>query len=197
MTAEEKELITGACKGESACFGQLYDRHAPRIYRFIFLKTGNKNDAEDLTHEVFLAAWRTIETYTAQKHIPFTSWLYHIARNRVIDYYRKTKKNISLDEILQGNTLPAELVGVTHHHITNALHTKFEMQTIMNALGRLNDDQQNVLIMRYIEDLSPKEIGNAIGKTAGAVRLIQHRALKQLKTIVEKTHENRIPYQST
>lgn len=197
MTAEEKDLISGACKGENACFGQLYDRYAPRIYRFIFLKTGNKNDTEDLTHEVFLAAWRTIKTYNAHEHIPFTSWLYRIARNRVIDYYRTTKKNISLDEILQGNTLPAELVSATDHSITNALHTKFEMQTIINALGRLNDNQHNVLIMRYIEDLSPEEIGNAIGKTAGAVRLIQHRALKQLKTIIEKTNENRIPYQST
>lgn len=197
MTAEEKELIIGACKGESACFGKLYDLHAPRIYRFIFLKTGNKNDTEDLTHEVFLAAWRTIKTYSAQEHIPFTSWLYHIARNRVIDYYRKTKKNISLDEILKGNTLPAELVSTTHHSIMNALHTKFEMQAIINAIGRLNDDQQNVIIMRYVEDLSSEEIGNAIGKTAGAVRLIQHRALKQLQIIIKERHGQRIPYQTT
>jgi RNA polymerase sigma-70 factor (ECF subfamily) len=197
MTAEEKELITGACKGEGACFGQLYDRHAPRIYRFIFLKTGNKNDTEDLTHEVFLAAWRTIKKYRAHENIPFTSWLYHIARNRVIDYYRTTKKTISLDEILKGNTLPVELMSEAHHTITNALHSTFEMQIIMNAVGRLNDDQQNVLIMRYVEDLSPKEIGSAIGKTASAVRVIQHRALKQLKIIIAQTNENRIPHQTT
>lgn len=197
MTAEEKDLIINARKGDSNSFGQLYDRHAPRIYRFIFLKIGDKNNTEDLTHEVFLSAWRTIGTYNTQEHIPFTSWLYHIARNRVIDYYRTTKKNISLDEILKGNTLPVEFVSAAHHTIPNALNAKFEMRVIMNGLKDLNDDQQNILIMRYIEDLSPKEIGIALGKTPGAVRLIQHRALKQLKIVIEQTNGKRIPYPTT
>lgn len=197
MSAEEKDLITGACGGNSNAFGELYDRHAPRIYRFIFLKIANKNDTEDLLHEVFLAAWRTIGKYKEQENVPFTSWLYQIARNKIIDYYRQVKRNISLDEILKENALPTEFVSAAHHTIVNALNATYEMQAIMNALGRLNDNQQNILILRYIEDLSPEEIGSVLKKTPGAVRLIQHRALKKLKTVIEQNNEQRIPHQTT
>lgn len=194
---DEIHLITEAKIGSAEAFGKLYDAHAPRIYRFILLKTGHKSDTEDLTHEVFLAAWRTIASYRAETSTPFKSWLYRIAANRVIDYYRTAKKHLSLTDILEGGTVPVELVSSAHHTLQNALHHQFEMQTIMNAMQQLTEDQQTILIMRYVEDLSPSEIAHTLGKTSGSVRLIQHRALKQLKSIMEqKIHGNQIPHQT-
>lgn len=189
MTEEEKILIESAQNGDSAAFGQLYDRYAERIYRFIFLKTGHKNDAEDIMHEVFLAGWRTIGSYELRSSIPFTSWLYRIASNRVIDWYRTRKSNSSLDEMMESNTLPVELASTGHAGLLEALDRGFAIDAVMKGIRSLNDTEQSVLLMRYVEDLSPEETANAIGKTAGAVRLIQHRALAKLKKKLEAPHE--------
>lgn len=189
MTEEEKGLIEAAQNGNSASFGKLYDRYAERIYRFIFLKTGYKSDAEDLMHEVFLSGWRTIGTYELRGGIPFTSWLYRIAGNRVIDWYRTQKHGASLDEMTENNTLPIELASTSHTALLEALDRGFEMETVMKSIRSLADTEQTVLLMRFVEDLSPEEVGHATGKTASAVRLIQHRALNKLKKKLEQKHE--------
>lgn len=196
MAEEEKKLITHACKGDSECFGALYDLYAPRMYRFIFLKTGHKGDTEDLLHEVFLSAWKGIGSYEPQGATPFTSWLYQIARNRVIDYYRTHKQVLSLDDIMRTDALPIELMSTSHGMLAQTINKKMELEGVMRALKLLPDEYQTVLIMRYIEDLSPQEIGSAIGKTSGAVRVLQHRALRQLKKTIEQQHERRIPHQT-
>jgi len=192
MTEEERGLIESAKNGESAAFGKLYDRYAERIYRFIFLKTGYKNDAEDLMHETFLAGWRTINSYETRSDIPFTSWLYRIAGNRVIDWYRTRKSNASLDEMMETNTLPVELASTGHAALLEALDRSFTMDAVMRGIRELNDAEQTVLLMRYVEDLSPEETARAVGKTAGAVRLIQHRAILKLKKKLESVHERPI-----
>ncbi len=192
MTDEEKGLIKQAQNGDSASFGKLYDRYAERIYRFIFLKTGHKSDAEDLLHEVFLSGWRTVHTYELRGGIPFTSWLYRIAGNRIIDWYRAQKHGVSLDEMTERNTLPVELASTSHTALLDALDRGFEIETVMKGIRGLGDVEQTVVLMRYVEDLSPEEVGHAIGKTAGAVRLIQHRALAKLKKNIERTHDRTI-----
>ncbi len=189
MAEEEKILIESAQNGDSAAFGHLYDRYAERIYRFIFLKTGRKSDAEDLMHEVFLAGWRTIGSYEVRSATPFTSWLYRIAGNRVIDWYRTRKSTTSLDEMTESNTLPVELASTGHAALLDALDRGFAMDTVMKGIRGLSDTEQSVILMRYVEDLSPEETGIAIGKTAGAVRLIQHRALAKLKKKLEVPYE--------
>ena len=89
---KEEDLINKAKNRDSEAFGLLYDQYLPAIYRFILLKTSHKVTAEDLTHQVFLNAWQNIENYQS-RGFPFSSWLYRIANNAVIDYYR-TDKNI-------------------------------------------------------------------------------------------------------
>ena len=189
MTEEEENLIESAQNGDSAAFGKLYDRYAERIYRFIFLKTGQKGDSEDLLHEVFLASWRTIQSYELRNATPFTSWLYRIAGNRVIDWYRTRKGTASLDEMMESNTLPIELASTGHSGLLEALDRGFAMDAVMKGVRSLNDTEQTVILMRYVEDLSPEETALAIGKTAGAVRLIQHRAIAKLKKKLEIPHE--------
>ena len=189
---EEEILIESAQNGDSAAFGKLYDRYAERIYRFIFLKTGHKSDTEDLLHEVFLAGWRTITSYELRGGIPFTSWLYRIAGNRVIDWYRTRKNGISLDEMMDAGTFPIELASTGHAALLEALDRGLAMDTVMKGIRSLNETEQTVLLMRYVEDLSPEEVGHATGKTAGAVRLLQHRALAKLKKVLKIADEQPI-----
>ena len=93
MLESEKVYIKKAKSGNQEAFGALYDHYLPSIYRFILLKVSNRAEAEDLSHEVFLSAWKNIPGYK-DKGFPFSSWLYQIARNAVIDFYRTSKKNI-------------------------------------------------------------------------------------------------------
>lgn len=174
MLENEKYLVTKAKQGEAASFGVLYDHYAPPIYRFIYLKISNRGEAQDLLHEVFLSAWQNIGGYD-DRGLPFSSWLYQIARNRVIDYYRTFRTHADLET--------AELVVAPE---TDWLEKKLNLGKIKKALRQLTEDQQNLIIMRFINDLSPPEIAALLGKSEGAVRLAQHRALNHLRKIINE-----------
>ncbi len=174
MLDGEKNIIERAVRGESSAFGLLYDYYQPKIYRFIYLKVSHREEAEDLTHQVFLSSWQNINKYEF-KGFPFSSLLYQIARNRVIDYYRTKKKNISLENIAEPG-----IKSFTEETIDNNLNFK----KIKQAINQLNSDQQDVIIMRFIEDFSPQETARAINKSCGAVRLLQYRAIKNLRKIL-------------
>ncbi|MBP6855797.1 MAG: sigma-70 family RNA polymerase sigma factor [Candidatus Pacebacteria bacterium] len=177
-TDNEKELIQRATEGESSAFGLLYDRYQPAIYRFIYLKVSRREDAEDLTHQVFLSAWQTIEHFI-DHGLPFASWLYRIARNKVIDHYRTQHTPIHIEAIAE------EALGATEG-IEKETATRLDMQRVMEALKMLSHEQQDIILMRFVQELSHKEIARAIGKTQGAVRIIQMRALKKIKKAIEQ-----------
>ncbi|MCP6720064.1 MAG: sigma-70 family RNA polymerase sigma factor [Patescibacteria group bacterium] len=170
---EEQELVKKAQKGEPEAFGVLYDKHLTPIYRFIFLKVGNKADAEDLCHQVFLSAWKNIGRYRFQG-FPFSSWLYKIASNTVIDHWRTKKNNTSIE--LVAESLLSESPKLDH-----LLDQKLEVQLIKTSLIKLESEQQNVIIMRFVDELTNKEIAQILGKSEGAIRVIQHRAIKRLR----------------
>ena len=107
MLEGEENLIKGASRGNTNDFDTLYSHYVAPIYRFIYMKVTHRQEAEDLTHEVFLSAWQNITRYKS-RGFPFSSWLYQIARNRVIDHYRLRKPNVGLDSI-ESN---AELVKI-------------------------------------------------------------------------------------
>jgi RNA polymerase sigma-70 factor (ECF subfamily) len=177
MNGEEK-LINDAIKGEAEAFGLLYDRYQTQIYRFIYLKVGHREEAEDLTHQVFLKSWQNITEYSFQG-FPFSSWLYSVARHQVIDYYRTKKINISLENI-------AELKIENPH--SGIIDNNLDIERVKKAIHQLKDEQQDVIILRFIEDLSLQEVASILNKTEGAVKLLQHRAIKNLKKIL-KLHE--------
>ena len=179
MKNEEQELIKRAQKGDSEAFGVLYDNHIKPIYRFVLLKTGNRADAEDITHQVFLSAWQNVKNYKTQG-FPFSSWLYKIASNAVIDHWRTKKPSVSI-ELVSENFLPSS----DKHEIT--LDDKLKAQSIHAALVHLEPEQQNVIILKFVDELSNKEIAESLGKSEGAVRVIQHRAIKKLKKHLDAT----------
>lgn len=180
MLENENKYIKSAQNGNGEAFGLLYDCYLAKIYRFVFVKVNNKTIAEDLTHEVFLNAWKNLKSY-AQKEFPFSSWLYQIARNEVIDFYRTRKKNISLEEIKEDYLKTQE---------DKDLDAEINLEIIGKLIRLLKPDQQDVIIMRFIEDLNHEEIAATLGKSAGAVRLIQHRAINSLKELYGKINRD-------
>lgn len=178
MLEDEHNLIVRAQEGEAEAFGLLYDFYMPRIYRFVLFKVGRREEAEDLTHQTFLKAWEHVETYEPRGY-QFSSWLYRIARNTVIDHYRKSKPQFNIDDLEQ-DILKSE------DNQARDLDTKIEWDAMLEAIYKLNDTEQDVLIMRFIDELTHKEVAEAIGKSEGATKVIQHRALRNLKKIIEK-----------
>ncbi len=183
---DERKDISKAKDGEEEAFGRLYDKYMPVIYRFIFLKVGGqKAQAEDICHEVFLSAWQNIGNFRFQGY-PFSSWLYRIASNAVIDYYRTRKINVNIDFV------PEEAV-VADVSLNEKFDNQLDLQTIRVCLKKLEPAYQDVLIMKFVEELSNKEISAALQKSEGAVRVIQHRAIKQIKKHIENERSNNQP----
>lgn len=180
MLEGEINLIREAQDGDHSSFGKLYDHYISPIYRFVMVKVNHKPDAEDLTHEVFLSAWQNLKGYKFQG-FPFSSWLYQIARNKVIDHYRTKKNHSSIDEVDENLF---EIVGA----LEGGLDKSIALETVKEAIASLSPDQQDVIVMKFIEDLSNEEIAAALKKSDGAVRLLQHRAVNNLKAKLWKTN---------
>ena len=180
----ERELIQKAQNGESEAFGELYDQYVNRIYRFVFIKVASRPNAEDLTHQIFLAAWQNIQNFQFQG-FPFSSWLYKIAANTVIDFYRTRKQEESIEFI-------AEDALSEFPEFAKKIDEAAEIKTVKNALQKLEPDQQTVLIMKFVDEFSNKEIAEILGKSEGAVRVTQHRALKRLKNFLQNNNEPRL-----
>lgn len=176
MVDGEKNLIELAIRGEASAFGSLYDHYQPKIYRFVLVKVGRREEAEDLTHQVFLNAWQNIGRYE-DLGFPFGSWLYRIARNAVVDFYRSKRDDVSLEK-----TDPEYFVMQADIHAD--LAGKLDVEKVKLAIGKLKPEYQDVILMRFVEDLPIKEVADAMEKTEGAVKVIQHRAIKELQNIL-------------
>ncbi len=176
MLDGEEKLIQDAVKeGDSSAFGRLYDHYQPMIYRFVLVKVGRREEAEDITHRVFLQAWQNVRTYRHRGH-PFGSWLYRIARNQVIDHYRSRKDDAPLEA--------ADNMGVATESSEADVSLRIEMEKVMAAIHHLKPEYQDVIIFRFIEDLSIRETADTMNKTEGAVKLMQHRAIEELKKVI-------------
>ncbi|MEK9173594.1 MAG: sigma-70 family RNA polymerase sigma factor [Patescibacteria group bacterium] len=173
----EENLIQGAARGESSAFGQLYDLYQPRIYRFVLIKVGQREEAEDLTHQVFLNAWQNMKGYKS-RGFPFSSWLYRIARNKVIDFYRTKRESISIDRVDPEIFLAPAIQQFS-------FDKNIEAEGLARAIQELEPNYQDVVIMRFVEDLTVAETAAALKKSQGSVKVIQHRAIKKLKEILK------------
>src|SRR3989344_6735535 len=138
---KEFELILQAKKGDAQAFGTLYDTYMPAIYRFVLFKVGTRSDAEDVTHQVFLKAWKSIKKYRDQGH-PFSSWLYRIAQNTIIDHYRSFRTYRDID------TLPEDALS-EDPKFTEDIDQRFQIELVHRAIRELDDTGQNVLLMKF------------------------------------------------
>ena len=173
-------------------FIQLYNNHVTAIYRYVFLRVNSRELAQDLTSEVFLRAWANIvENKTeAKEEAVFIqnpkSFLFKIARNLVIDFYRKKDKtDVSLDEI---QTQIPDFSSNPEEKTNLAL----EMATVRKALNQLKDDYRDIIIWHYLEELSIPEIAEILEKTENATRVMLSRGLEKLRSCLESQTESSI-----
>ena len=185
MLEGENILIKKAQKGDEAAFAALYDAFMPQMYRYVFLKVSNRQEAEDLTHDMFVSAWENIGSYKP-KGYSFATWLYHISRNKVIDFYRTHRNHLDIEEV-------DESAFVSSEKVDELVDLSLEYGKVREAMNGLNPSYQDVLILRFAEDMSHQEIGKVMDKSEGAVRLMQHRALQSLKEIIRQSKEKEPP----
>ena len=175
---EVEDLVRRAQQGHSEAFAGLYEAFYDKIYRYVMFKTGDTLEAEDLTEEVFLRMLESIGSFKWQGY-PFTSWLFRIAHNLVIDYYRKAgrQKKTSLDDAMR-------VVGTDNVDVDRKLDVELSIKEVKEAMGGLTRLQQEVLSLRFAGGLSVAETAEAMGKKENAVKALQHAAIKKLRTLL-------------
>lgn len=159
-------------------FGEIYDKYIDRIYRFIFLKVSSQEKAQDLCSETFLRGWKVFKNGERKIENP-QAFLYKIARNLVIDYYREKGRTqtISTDDI----PIIDPNVDIEKKSLIDS-----DLDRVKVLLTDLKDDYQEVIIWHYMEDLSIKEIAEILNKSEGAVRVTLHRALNAIRKKIEE-----------
>lgn len=169
----DKELAELA-KTDQEAFGELYERYVKKIYNYIYYRTSNTHDAEDLTARVFYRAMGHIQNYE-DKGVPFQAWLYRIAHNLVANWHRDRgrRKIIPLDDFVAA-TMRSE--SPDRH-----AEDEEEREHLMAAIRRLPPERQQLLVLKFIENLSNAEIGEIMDRTEGAIKSLYHRTLIALR----------------
>jgi len=170
----DEAALALAKQGDQEAYGLLYLRYVNRIYNYVYYRTGNQYDAEDLTARVFFRAMKHIPNYT-DRGLPLSAWLYRIAHNLVANWHRDNsrRKEVSLDEIL--------LVRPDGDHPESVLIEVEDQEKLLDVIRVLHPDRQQLLILKFVEHLSNAEVGQIMGRTEGAIKSLYHRTLLELR----------------
>ena len=170
----EEQALAFASQGDREAFGVLYDKYADRIYNYIYYRTGNTLDAEDLTARVFYRAMRHITNYT-DRGLPFSAWLYRIAHNLVANWHRdgSRRQEVALEDGYQSNK--------SEEHPEVAVMRGEEENALLRLIRDLPEERQQLLILKFVENLSNAEIGQIMGRSEGAIKSLYHRTLLALR----------------
>jgi RNA polymerase sigma-70 factor, ECF subfamily len=152
-------------------FGNLFTEHSEKINQYIFFRIGDEQIADDLTAQVFMKAWERVDQYHPTG-APVLTWLYTIAHNAIIDHYRTKKETTYLDD-----TVDVQSDGLTPEE---EIELRLEGEEIKQAIKKLTTQQQQVLMLKFMDGLSTEEIARQLGKGAGSIRALQMRALQSL-----------------
>lgn len=170
---DEAELVARA-KTDPEAFGQLYERYVRPIYNYIYYRTGNAQDAEDLTARVFQRAGQHLPRYT-DRGLPFSAWLYRIAHNAVANWHRDESRRQALP--LNGTALTDLRADAPEE----TLEARRQQELMLHAIRRLPGERQQLLILKFVEQLSNAEIGVVMNRSEGAVKSLYHRTLQALR----------------
>jgi RNA polymerase sigma-70 factor (ECF subfamily) len=169
-------LVKRAAAGDSAAFADIYDAFAPRVRRFLRHQLGSTDLAEDLLQRTFVKMIEALPRYES-RGLPFGAWVFRIARNAVIDHRRTAHPAIPLDAASERPANVGDPVAMAERGQ--------DRDQLLGALDALPDDQRQVLEWRFFAELSPGETAVLMGRSNGAVRVLQHRALLRLRQILE------------
>jgi RNA polymerase sigma-70 factor (ECF subfamily) len=175
----EAELVTQAQNGDVTAVGTLYDQHQPDIYRYVRLRVGLDRTAEDLTGEVFTRMLANLPNYRPTG-TPFRGWLYRIAHNLIVDHYRKQNGQESVPLFL------AKGMSQTMNDPDTIVERKLDSERIKDALAKIDPNQSEVVVLRFIVGLRLKEVAHSLDKSVAAVKSLQHRGLASLRIALKQ-----------
>jgi RNA polymerase sigma-70 factor (ECF subfamily) len=171
------ELVNRAVSSrDRAAFGELYDRFVERVYRYLYFRTANQAEAEDLTEQVFLKAWEALGKFTWQGR-PFLAWLYRLAHNLHVDHLRRGRRSLRLDSLERHPAL-------VDQQSASRLARTLDADLLARAVRQLTPEQQQVILLRFAEGLDTPRIASILDKHESAVRALQARALQRLRRIL-------------
>ncbi len=185
LTIEEEAEMVERAQSDREAFGEIYRQYVRRIYNYIYYRTGDHQETEDLTAKVFFRAMDGLPKYT-NRGLPFSAWLYRIAHNLVANWYRDRgrRKIIPLDSIAPDD---ASLTEASAFNLPEAaVQGDEERSFLMRAIRQLPEDRQQLLIFKFVERLTNAEIGSIMGRSEGAIKSLYHRTLIALRKIVGK-----------
>ena len=172
--ADEKDIILRAAQGDQEAFSVLYERYVRRIYSYIYYRTGNVHDAEDLTERVFHRALHHIRNFRYQG-LPFSAWLYRIAHNLVANWHRDNQRRQEVP--IEGHLH----LAMSGEHPESHLERNQEIERLIQAIQKLSPERQNLIVLKFVEQLSNEEIGKIMGRSEGAIKSLYHRTLLALR----------------
>jgi len=169
---DEKSLVQRAQQRDQEAFAQLYEAYFDKIYRYVSLKIGNKTEAEDMTQQVFLKALQSISSFR-WRGIPFSAWLFRIAHNQVVDYFRKKSKRV---------TVPIDNLPIMANDNPQLMaERRSDIEQLVSATKQLTEAQREVISLRFAGELSIAQVAEIMGKKQGAVKALQHSAIAALR----------------
>ncbi len=176
---DEESVVRRAQQHDQAALTQIYEENFDKIYRYIVLKIGDRTEAEDMTQQVFLSAFKSISSFKYRKGTPFSSWLYRIAHNQIVDYWRKKSKRptVPLEESLASSSSSGSDPRQEAEH-------SLEVAQLVSATRQLTKAQQEVISLRFAGELSVAQAAKAMGKSEGAVKALQHSAIVSLRKLL-------------
>jgi len=175
---DEQEILVRASQGDQDAFGVLYERYVERIFNYVYYRTGNVHDAEDLTARVFYRALHHIQNYT-DRGVPFSAWLYRIAHNLIANWHRDRSRH---------QEIPLSDAPTIHYKGEPpevAVMQSQDRDALLKLIRHLPDERQHLLILKFVEHMSNAEIGETMGRSEGAVKSLYHRTLLALRDELE------------
>jgi RNA polymerase sigma-70 factor, ECF subfamily len=176
-------LVRRSLRGDAEAFGRIYDIYVDRVYRYARTRVNDPHEAEDVTETTFLKAFEAIGSYD-RRGIPFGAWLFRIARNATIDHVRRSARVPEpMDDLV-------EQMGSDPVTVEEQVATRLDGEAVRAAVRRLTDEQASVIACRFFWDMDIRDTARALERTEGAVKALQHRALRPLARILEEMSEH-------
>jgi RNA polymerase sigma-70 factor (ECF subfamily) len=166
-------LVSKAARGDARASARLYDEYADRVYGFVRSRVADVRDAEELTETVFLKAWQALPSYE-RRGLPFSAWLFRIARNALVDGHRRASRDPVFAEEAEAESLASA------ERIDDEVLRRLDAERVREAVASLTEEQSAVVTMRFLWGLSLRDAAAVMERTEGAVKALQHRALRTL-----------------
>jgi RNA polymerase sigma-70 factor (ECF subfamily) len=173
---DEKDIVRRAQNGDADAFSQLYEEYFDKVYRYVYLRLRNPSEVEDLTQEIFVKALEALGSYK-WRNLPFSSWLFRIAHNHVIDHLRKEGKLDRVD--WQDN-----MADVREPDPAQMAEQRLQLQELRDNIEKLSPAQRSVIYLRFAGGLSVAEVAQILGKSPGTVKALQHSGIAALRKMI-------------